>query len=216
MTLPKSFYQRSAVEVARDLVGKLLVHKSAEGITAGMIVETEAYVGSMDKACHAYKGKTDRNAVMFRAGGLAYVYFIYGMYNCFNVVSGPKNVADAVLIRALEPVQGLALMSQRRYQKNIWADLSPRALKKHLQNEKLTAKEKNLTNGPGKLCQALDITKTQYGANLTRGELLIKDYKVVEPTSIGVSKRINIDYAEEARDFPWRFYLLDNPWVSRG
>jgi DNA-3-methyladenine glycosylase len=125
MTLPKSFYQRSAVEVARDLVGKLLVHKSAAGITAGMIVETEAYVGSMDKACHAYKGKTDRNAVMFRAGGLAYVYFIYGMYNCFNVVTGPKNVADAVLIRALEPVQGLALMSQRRYQKNIWADLSP-------------------------------------------------------------------------------------------
>jgi DNA-3-methyladenine glycosylase len=175
-------------------LGKLLVHKSAEGITAGMIVETEAYVGSMDKACHAYKGKTDRNAgYVSRAGGLAYVYFIYGMYNCFNVVSGPKNVADAVLIRALEPVQGIDLMQRRRGPR---VDL------------------RNFCRGPGKLCQALGITRAQYGADLRTSPLTIEPYLRFAAADIGVSPRRNIDYAEEARDFPWRFYLQDNIFVS--
>ncbi|MCH4156990.1 MAG: DNA-3-methyladenine glycosylase [Acidaminococcaceae bacterium] len=191
--LPLKFYLRPATVVARELLGKLLVHKSPEGTTAGMIVETEAYEGAVDKACHAWHNRSPRTKIIYQRGGLAYVYLIYGMYNCFNVVAGPRDTADAVLIRALEPVQGIDLMQRRRGPR---VDL------------------RNFCRGPGKLCQALGITRAQYGADLRTSPLTIEPYLRFAAADIGVSPRRNIDYAEEARDFPWRFYLQDNIFVS--
>lgn len=193
MKLTKDFYQRSALEVAPDLLGKLLVHQTAEGRAAGMIVEAEAYIGEVDKASHAYECRSVRTEVMYQAGGLAYVYLIYGMYHCFNVVTGPEDQAEAVLIRALEPVEGLELMQRRRGAK---------------------VKVPNLTSGPGKLCQALAITKAQYGMDLTGTALYLENYRKVKAAELGISTRINVDYAEEAKDFPWRFYLRGNKFVS--
>ena len=193
MKLTRDFYQRSALEAAPDLLGKLLVHQTAEGLAAGMIVEAEAYIGAVDKASHAYQCRSPRTEVMYGAGGLAYVYLIYGIYYCFNVVTGMEDQAEAVLIRALEPVAGLDLMQRRRGAK---------------------VKVQNLTSGPGKLCQALAITKAQYGLTLTGEELYLEEYREVTPQERGVSTRVNVDYAEEARNFPWRFYLKGNPYVS--
>ena len=191
--LPVSFFVRPAIVVARDLLGKLLVHKSPEGTTAGMIVETEAYVGAVDKACHAWHNRSPRTEIMYHRGGVAYVYLIYGMYYCFNVVTGPSGAGDAVLIRALEPVQGLTLMQKRRQ--------SP-------------GEVRNLCRGPGKLCQALDITRAQYGTDLRTSLLTVEPYLRFEEAAVGISPRRNIEYAEEARQFLWRFYLQQNIFVS--
>lgn len=192
--LPLKFYLRPATVVARELLGKLLVHKSPEGTTAGMIVETEAYEGAVDKACHAWHNRSPRTEVIYQQGGLAYVYLIYGMYNCFNVVAGPRETADAVLIRALEPVQGVELMQRRR-----GAGVSVA----------------NLCRGPGKLCEALGITREQYGADLRTSHLTIEPYQKIREELVAVSPRVNIAYAEEAQSFPWRFYVKDNIYVSR-
>lgn len=191
--LPSSFYVRPATVVAKDLLGKLLVHKSPEGTTAGMIVETEAYMGAVDKACHAWQNRSPRTEIMYHRGGVAYVYLIYGMYYCFNVVTGPEGAGDAVLIRAVEPVQGINLMQKRR----------------GAQTSVL-----NLCRGPGKLCQALGITKAEYGADLRSGMLTVEPYLCITEAQLGISSRINIAYAEEARDFPWRFFLKGNIYVS--
>lgn len=189
----KSFYLQDTVEAARQLLGKLLVHRTPEGAAGGMIVETEAYVGAVDKACHTYNGISPRTEIMFAEGGVAYVYLIYGMYHCFNAVTGPAGEGDAVLIRALEPVFGLDLMRRRRGQRDL----------------------RKLCSGPGKLCQALAIGKPQYGLDLTGEELFIADFRTIPEELVARGPRINVDYAEEAVDFPWRFRVRDSKYVSR-
>lgn len=200
--LKRSFYQRDALQVAQDLLGKILVHKTDQGEISGKIVEVEAYIGSIDKAAHTYNNRrTARTEIMFGVGGFAYVYFIYGMYYCMNVVAGEDGDGQAVLIRALEPIGGIEQMAINRFNRPM---------------SQLTRKQKNdLTNGPGKLCKALSITKDNYGDDLTGNELFVCECFNKNSADIVKTKRINIDYAEEAREFEWRFYIKDNPYVSK-
>jgi len=199
--LERSFYEGNTIEVAKRLLGKVLVHKVNGKKLMGRIVEVEAYVGSMDKACHCYDNKrTKRTEVMFGPPGYAYVYLIYGMYYCMNIVTGKEGEGAAILIRALEPVNGLEEMASNRYNRGL-KELNRRQMR-------------NLTNGPGKLCKALNITKDNYGDDLTGNKLFLID-DGCSSFDIGISKRINIDYAEEAKDFEWRFYIKDNPYVSK-
>lgn len=200
--LPRDFYNRDTLNVARDLLGKYLVHKIDGVVREGKIVEVEAYIGPEDKGAHTYNGRrTPRNEAMYGPPGFAYVYLIYGMYNCVNVVTNEAEKPEAVLIRALEPTCGVEQMSMARFGKS----------------ELLTSRETiSLTNGPGKLCQALGITRTHNGYDLCGETLYITEsskpgelFETVETT------RINIDYAEEAALYPWRFYIKDNPFVSR-
>ncbi len=177
----------------------ILVRQTGEGLTAGIIVETEAYVGAADAACHAAKGRRNgRTAVMYGPGGFAYVYFIYGMYYCMNVVTRKAEEPEAVLIRALEPLEGLELMASRRGVSDIGS-------KKGLHS---------LCTGPGKLCQAMAIDKDCYGMDLCGNQLYIEQGQRPAARDIVAAKRINIDYAAEAADYPWRFLLRDNPYVS--
>lgn len=189
-----SFFRKDTVELARNLLGCLLVHGTPDGVAAGMIVETEAYVGAIDKACHAYRNRSERTEIMYGDGGFAYVYFIYGMHHCFNVVTGPAGEGNAVLIRALEPVIGLDLMRKRRQ----------------------TNQLQNLCNGPGKVCQALAITKGEYGMDLCdpAGPLRLVRFRHIPDNRITSSPRINVAYAEEAAAWPWRFYVKDNLYIS--
>lgn len=199
--LSRRFYQGDTVEVAKNLLGKILFHRVDGVELMGRIVEVEAYVGAVDKACHCYDNRrTDRTQVMFGPPGYAYVYLIYGMYNCMNVVTEKSGEGAAVLIRALEPTDGLKQIAINRYGKGL-DELNKRQLK-------------NLTNGPGKVCKALNITKANYGADLTGDRLFIAD-DGYDSFEIGVSERINIDYAEEAKEFQWRFFIKDNPNVSK-
>lgn len=193
------FFRRPTLELARALLGTELVHCTPEGETYGRIVEVEAYMGPYDKAAHSYTGRrTARTEVMFGPPGRAYVYFIYGMYDCLNVVSGPEGSPEAILVRALEPTGGLDLMSRRRGM----SELTPRRIR-------------HLTSGPGKLCRAMGITRAQYGGDLTVPPLFIRhDQDPIPPEEIETGPRINIDYAEEARDFPWRFWISGNAYVS--
>ena len=194
MKMNHSFFRQDTVELARKLPGCLLVHRTPNGIAGGMIVETEAYVGAIDKACHAYQNRSERTEIMYGEGGYAYVYLIYGMHHCFNVVTGPEGEGNAVLIRALEPVIGLDLMRERR------------------QTDKL----QNLCSGPGKVCQALAITKEEYGLDLCdpTSPLRLIRYRCIPDDQIASSPRINVAYAEEAATWPWRFYIKDNMYVS--
>lgn len=199
--LNKSFYKGDTIKVAKKLLGKILVHKVEDMELMGRIVEVEAYVGDIDKACHCYDNRrTKRTEAMFGPPGYAYVYLIYGMYNCMNIVTGKEGDGEAVLIRALEPVGEIEEIALNRYKKGL-RELTKRQIK-------------NLTNGPGKLCKALDITKNNYGNDLTGNELFLLD-DGYRPFQIGISKRINIEYAEEAKDFEWRFFIKDNPYVSK-
>ena len=159
-----------------------------------MIVETEAYVGAIDKACHAYQNRSGRTEIMYHDGGYAYVYLIYGMHHCFNVVTGPAGEGNAVLIRALEPVIGLDLMCKRRQ----------------------TNKLQNLCSGPGKVCQALAITKEEYGLDLCdpASPLRLVCFRSIPDNRIASSPRINVAYAEEAAAWPWRFFVKSNTFVS--
>jgi DNA-3-methyladenine glycosylase len=192
--LSQEFFMRGATEVAPLLLGKLLCHRTEEGLVAGMIVETEAYCGPEDDAAHSFGGRpTARTAAMFGPPGRAYVFRIYGMHCCFNVVTAPEGQPQAVLIRALEPVEGLALMEKRRG----------------------TSDPLQLCSGPGKLCRALDIGMAQYGLALDSEELFLADYRDFSPSQICVSPRVNVDYAEVWRDAPLRFFLKDSPYVSR-
>ena len=189
-----SFFRQDTVELARKLLGCLLVHRTTDGVAGGMIVETEAYVGAVDKACHAYRNRSERTEIMYHDGGYAYVYFIYGMHHCFNVVTGPQGEGNAVLIRALEPVLGLDLMQRRRNTKTL----------------------QNLCSGPGKVCQAMGITKNEYGTDLCSAgsPLRILRYRNIPADHVASSPRVNVAYAEEAAAWPWRFYVKDNPYVS--
>lgn len=199
--LNRSFYEEDTIEVAKKLLGKILVHKIDRVEVMGRIVEVEAYVGATDKACHCYDNRrTERTEVMFGPPGYAYVYLIYGMYHCMNVVTESEGEGGAVLIRALEPIDGLRQMALNRYGKSLDI-LNKRQLK-------------NLTNGPGKLCRALNITKANYGDDLTGDRLFIADDGYYS-FNIEISKRINIDYAEDAKEFEWRFFIKGNSNVSK-
>jgi DNA-3-methyladenine glycosylase len=195
MILQESFYQKDTITVARELLGKLLVHESREGTTSGKIVETEAYRGPEDQAAHSSGGRrTDRNEVMYGQKGHAYVYFIYGMYYCFNITTGniPRK-PEAVLIRALEPVTGEEIMEKRRGQQ---------------------LKSVNLTNGPSKLCMAMGISKVQNKKDLTIPPLYVKAAQSVSEDHIVETNRIGVDYSGEWKHKPWRFYIKDNRFVS--
>lgn len=190
--MKREFYLRSALEVARDLIGKQLVHVTPEGITKGIIVETEAYLGKIDPAAHSYKAPpTGRTAVQYGPGGYAYVYTIYGLHCCMNVVTNLPQVPEVVLLRALEPTGGISLMASRRG----------------------TTDLHSLCSGPGKLTQAMGITKADYGTDLLGGTLYIEDTGV-SPPEISATPRINIDYAGDAAAYPWRFTWKDSPFLS--
>jgi DNA-3-methyladenine glycosylase len=184
--LPRSFYERPTIEVARDLLGKVLVH----GLTSGRIVETEAYLGGDDLASHSARGLTARTRVIFGPPGHAYVYFIYGMYECLNLVAEPDGKAGCVLIRALEPLSGLDRMRERR----------PAA-----------RRTEHLANGPGKLTLAMAITRAQNGHDVTRGSLVVRAPREPEPFRIAVTRRIGITKCAE---LPLRFLIAGNPCVS--
>jgi len=202
MIISKEFYNRSALDVAQDLLGKVLVREVDGKVLKGKIVETEAYIGTIDKACHAYNGRrTKRTEILYEDAGVSYIYFIYGLYHCFNVVTNKKDVAEAVLIRAIEPINELDYIANIRYNKKY--------------NELTKAQSKNLTNGPSKLCLAYLLNKDLNAVKLyEKGAVYITDdnnenFEIVE------SKRIGIDYAEEAKDFLWRFYIKDNIYISK-
>lgn len=192
LILSRDFYQRDTRIVARSLLGTKLVHFSPAGVTTGLIVETEAYLSRNDPACHAARGKTKRNAAMFGPPGRAYVYFVYGNHYCFNVVTGREGDGEAVLIRALEPVEGLALMQKRRGRHG--------------------RKIENLTSGPGKLCQAMGIAKEHNEMSLLEYPFYIAAGNQIQDEMIGISGRIGVS---RGQDKPWRFFVRGNPFLSR-
>lgn len=195
MKLPESFYERTnVVKIARELLGKSLITKVNGVITGGKIVETEAYSWK-ERGCHAFGGRmTERNKVMFDAGGHAYVYLCYGMHNLFNVVTNKAGKAEAILIRALEPQEGLREMKKRR------GDLR---------------NPYHLTSGPGKLTKAMGIDRTFNGKFLLNNDVWIEDIgETVSSREIDASRRIGIDYADEDAKLPWRFLIKGNTWVS--
>lgn len=198
--LDRDFYNRDSLLVAKELLGKVLVHEINGQTLSVKIVETEAYMGITDKAAHSYGGKrTPRVEVMYGGPGFSYVFMIYGMYYCFNIVTREEGTPQAVLIRAGEPIEGLDLLAQNRFKKSY---------------KELTKKQiRELTNGPGKLCKALSIDKSDNGKSLCSEKLYVAEGEE-EIVSIITAKRIGIDYAEEAKDFPWRFYIEDNDYVS--
>jgi DNA-3-methyladenine glycosylase len=185
--LPRGFFERPTTLVARELLGKVLVH----GRVAGMIVETEAYLGLDDQASHASRGPTNRNRVMFGPPGHAYVYFIYGMYECVNAVTEPDGTPGAVLIRAVEPLCGIETMRRRR---------------------EMAHRIEDLASGPGKLTIALGITRRLNRADLTAGELTVREWRGAPPLEIDVTPRVGIRYAA---DWPLRFVARGNPCCSK-
>jgi len=185
--LPLSFFAQPAKELARALLSCVLVH----GETAGMLVETEAYLGLDDLAAHASRGMTERTKVIFGPAGRAYVYLIYGMHECLNVVAGRDGDAECVLIRALEPLRGLPEMYERR---------------------KWSGAATGLANGPGKLTQALGITRAHYGRRLDRGPLTIRQWREPRQFSVAVTPRIGI---KDCVDWPLRFVWAGHPCVSK-
>lgn len=196
MKLPREFYlRRDTLQIARDLLGKLLVVPSEDGHRiAGMIVETEAYLGAIDKAAHSYNNRrTKRTETMFAVGGTAYVFFIYGMYFQFNIVVGAVDVPHAILIRAVEPIENIEIMRERRGK----------------------MADKNLTSGPGKLCVAFAVDKSFDNADLLEEKVWLEDFKMFSGGEIESGKRVGIDYAEEFAAEPWRFWVKNNLYVSR-
>lgn len=197
--IPEEFYvQSDVVALSRGLLGKYLFTEIGGKLCGGKIVETEAYSHVNDKACHSHLQKrTTRTEVMFRRGGVAYVYKIYGIYDLFNIITNVEDKADAVLIRAIEPTEGVEYMMERR---NIPNPLSYR-----------------LTAGPGMLSQALGISRDLYGLPLTTGEAIwLEDHHAsVEEEDVMASPRVGIDYAGEDALLPWRFRVKSSPWTSK-
>jgi len=195
--LPRSFYERpNVVQIATELVGKKLVTLDSQGVlTSGIITETEAYCGATDKACHAHLNRrTKRTEVMFGKGGTAYVYLCYGIHVLFNIVTNQEGFADAVLIRAIEPLEGIDIMQKRRGKVKGYA----------------------LTTGPGALTVALGIKQTDYGTDLAaRQRIWVEDAPAIPTELLRISSRVGIDYAGEDALLPWRFRLANNPWCSR-
>ncbi|WP_455256870.1 DNA-3-methyladenine glycosylase [Peptoniphilus asaccharolyticus] len=199
--LDRDFYTRDTLVVARELLGKYLIRKINGHTLISKIVEVEAYLGFEDKASHTYAGRrTKRNEVMYGEPGLAYVYFTYGMHNMLNVVTREESIGEAVLIRGVEPISNIDIFSNFRFGKE-YINLSP-------------YQRKNITNGPAKLTKAMAIDTSYNGMDMTKSDELYivhgeSDLKIVS------SKRIGIDYAEEAIDYLYRFYVEDNSFVSK-
>lgn len=195
-----NFFKGDTIEVAKDLLGKKIIRVTSDNFLCAKIVETEAYLGLNDKACHSYGGNiTNRNKILYKDGGHIYVYLIYGMYDLFNIVTRDKNHPEAVLIRAVEPLDNIDEMSINRFNKK-YDSLS-------------LYQKRNLCNGPGKLTKALDIDR---GLN---GKILSKDYLYIEDNNdkfeIETDKRIGIDYAGDDANLPLRFFIKDNKYVSK-
>ncbi len=200
--LSREFYTRSdTLQIARDLLGKLLVMPTEKGErVSGMIVETEAYLGAVDKAAHSFNNRrTNRNEITYSEGGKAYVFFVYGMYFQLNFVTNKIDEPHVVLIRAVEPVEGIEVMRERRLRKKSDAKMP----------------DKNLTSGPGKLCIAFGIDRDLNGADLLGDQIWLEDFRTFSNDEIACGKRIGIDYAEEFAAKPWRFWVKDNLFVSR-
>ena len=194
--LPREFYlSKNTAKIARDLLGKLLVVPDETGRrVSGMIVEVEAYLGKADRAAHSFGGRrTARNEVMYGGGGHVYVFFVYGMYYQLNVVTGPVEHPHAILIRGIEPVEGIEVMRERRGE----------------------MKETNLTSGPGKLSIAFGVTRELNGADLTSERIWIEEYRSFAKKEIEFGRRIGIDYAGEDAEKPLRFWVKENPFVSK-
>lgn len=192
--LRRAFYSRPVLEVARDTVGKIVVHVAAEGVARGRIVETEAYRGPQDLAAHSARGRrTKRTEVMWGPPGHAYLFLLYGMHWAFNLVTTAEGEPHAVLVRAIEPMPPLELMCQRRG---------------------LSADRRELTNGPGKVCAALGLDGRHYGLDLCGHELFLAADPRARRPRVGRSSRINVDYAGAWARRPWRFYERDNRYVS--
>lgn len=193
--LRREFYLKDTTDTARELLGKIIVRKSGRHILSAKIVETEAYIGEHDPASHSYKKFTERNKAMYEAGGTAYVYFIYGNYYCFNAVTGDKGTGNAVLIRAAEPMEGIELM--KKFRGNV-RDIY------------------ELTNGPAKLCMALNIDRKLNGSDLTAGKNIFISEATgnipVKKSEIVTTKRIGIS---KGADFPYRFFIKGNPFVTK-
>ncbi|MBO6794474.1 MAG: DNA-3-methyladenine glycosylase [Balneolaceae bacterium] len=190
------FYERDdVVHIARELLGKVLCTNKNGVLTKGVIVETEAYNGRTDKACHAhFAGKTNRTKIMYERGGLAYVYLCYGIHHLFNIVTNKEGSADAVLIRGIEPIEGIDQILQRRNKAKL---------------------ERSVGGGPGIVSQALGITTDDYGTDLTGDIIWIEDHsKIIASENIIASPRVGVDYAEEDALLPWRFRIKDNPFTS--
>lgn len=198
--LDRNFFREDTLVVAKKLLGKVLVRKIDKFELRARIVETEAYLGINDRACHTFNdNKTDRNKIMYMDGGTVYVYQTYGIHFLLNIISSKKEVPEGVLIRAVEPLDNFDIFSMNRFNKKF---------------ENLSAyQRKNLTNGPAKLTKALKIDKSFNGRDIFSDKLYIdcakEDFEIVE------SKRIGIDYAKEARDYLYRFYIKNNPYVSK-
>jgi len=192
LKINRSFYEQSTVEVARRLIGKYLVRRHPDGTTIGRIVETEAYVGPQDKACHASRGRTRRTEIMFGPAGHAYVYFVYGVHHMLNIVTEGVDFPAAVLIRALEPEMGIDLMQLRR---------GPR--KRH-----------DLCSGPGKLCQAFEIDRSLNGGDVC-GKVLYLEDRGEPPSGVVATPRVGVEYAGKWKHKPWRFLIPGNEFVSK-
>lgn len=191
--LPRSFYDRDTLEVARDLLGCVMVREYEGERLMGRITETEAYIGRCDKACHAYGYKrTKRTETLFARPGTAYLYLIYGMYTCLNFVTEKEGEPAAVLIRALEPLEGVETMARLRFGASA--------------GDMTSYQRKNFLNGPGKLCKAMDLDRSLDGHDLLKAPLYVLPRQgPVEEIESG--PRIGVDYAQEAKDFPWRFWI---------
>jgi len=192
--LKRDFYARDTLTVARDLLGQRMVRRWRDQELVGRIVEVEAYVGQGDEACHASRGRTARNEVMFGPPGYAYVYFVYGMHHCFNVVTEPNGFAAAVLIRALEPLAGIEVMlAHRKGRQGV-----------------------ELTNGPAKLCYALDIDRSLNGTDLVMGQQVwIERGQAVDEGLVARGPRVGVRGDEHALTAPWRLWIRDHPYVSK-
>jgi DNA-3-methyladenine glycosylase len=190
--LPQDFYERETEIVAREMLGTVLECRTREGLASGIVVETEAYLGEHDLACHAAAGRTRRTEHLYGPPGVSYVYFIYGMYWCFNAVTRAEGSPSAVLVRALEPLDGISLMHVRR---------------PHVRNEV------ELTNGPGKLCTALGITGSMTGTSLQRYPLVVRRGEPVPEDKVEITARIGIT---KSADWPLRWIVARNPFVSKG
>jgi len=189
--IPQSFYAINTLDLAKALLGKIFCHHLNGIPLCGKIVETEAYITPHDEACHAHRGKTPRNAPMFGPAGSLYVYFTYGNHFMLNIVAEPEGNAAAVLIRALEPISGIEIMQTHRNMQEI----------------------KQLTNGPGKLTQALQINRRHSGLSLQSDVMFLCESNQYPPFEIGSSTRVGIT---KSRHFPWRYFIKHNPYVSKG